>query len=432
MTISNLQFETEVNKAVGVSNENNDVFDRISSYLEDSNIYVPLEAGKKYPVKKGWNRKRNLITQEEAKRHLQSGGNVGLILGKWFNGNTYVLFDIEEAGILPADLKSVIDSHTVITHRSPHGGLNRIVRIEDREAYQLLHSYDTEHTDFREGPDADLELITSGETPLPPSEIHHRDCKDTKPCNGVGSDRYILDSINPEAPSLDIEAVRLIGDLLHQEEKEEDTEPNYNEEISGNVPSPSPRFNIEKEFNENVPSVRHTFKNRMDYMKKGDWEGQELFDKLYHGNFEDVSGSNKQGRAECKLANYIGFFFGNNEKFVRLFMDLAPFESYYEKYEDHRKFLLENATSVDWVYCEGVSFFKKYDVAFGIWIKEEMTTNELIEYASVEKDSVYRILKVLEAENMIEKDGNKIINQRITEGYLERLYNVIEKYEGEI
>lgn len=415
----------------------NKIFASISSNLQDSNIYIPLQEGKKFSSKKGWNQKRNLVEGTKAKSHIESGGNIGLILGKWFNNTTYVLFDIEEEGILPPDLKSVVDSHTVLKQRSPHGGLNRIVRIEEKEAYELLDSFNTTYTDIREGPQEDLELMTNGGTPLSPSEIEHSNCSTEKRdykgsetyCNQLGTDKYTTVSINPEAPNLDLEAVRLIGDILGEEGGTQLEQPYYTEEVDSNVPSPRPTFNIEKEFKQNVPSVKQSFNERMEYMRFGDWEGRELFNQLWEGDFKNIPGSNKQGKAECKLANYIGFFFGNNEKFVRLFMDMVEFESHYQKYDSHRKYLLENATSVDWCYCEGVSFAKKYETACEIWINDSIRTKELIENVSVEKDAVYRILKVLKAENMIQKDGDMIKNQRITEGYLNRLYNTHEKYE---
>ncbi|WP_280536614.1 hypothetical protein [Halopenitus sp. POP-27] len=413
------------NKTVSYST----IFDRICDLIPDYPVYIPLDNLKKYRSSSGWQRKENLIDEQEAKNHLSEGGNIGLILGKWFNGTTWVLFDVEREGILPEDLKAVIEPHTVISFHSPHGGHNRLVRIENKEAYNLLNSYKTTITSIRDNDEADLELITNGATPLPPSEISHIYCSGEKPCNGEGTDRYITASINPEAPPMGIDSIERIGDLLGLEG---DTEPDYDSQDIGNVPSPRPKINIKEEYKENVPYVEHSFNDRLEYMKYGDWKGQELFIKLWNGNFEDIPGSNKQGKAECILANYIGFFFGNNENIVRLLMDMVPFETYYSKYDSHRKALIEYATSVDWCYCEGVSFSAKYETAYQIWINDSMTIEEIAERITVKEDPVYRSIKVLQAEGMIEKEGKIIKNKQITEGYLTKLYNVNSKYNSEL
>lgn len=410
------------------SDANKQIFD-----LFDYDVFIPLEEGRKYSIDTGWNEKRNLISQEEAERHLQEGGNVGLVIGKWFDGSTYVLFDIEEWGILPEDIRSIIDPHALLTEKTTHDGMNRILEIDSREAYDLLDSYPTTITDIREGESADVELLTNTGTPLPPSEIDHTNCPESKDgCDGEGLGRYVLQSINPEAPAMDLDSVRRLGELLGIEAQEprESEIPLGNEDSE--APPVDPKVDPQKEFEDNVPSVEQDFRERYNYMMEGDWDGQEEFDRLWNGDFSAISGSNRQGRAECKLANKIGFFFGRNRSMIQFLMSTLPFDSYYSKYPKHRKQLLEWASGEDWVFCEGVSFAAKYETALQIWLEESTTVSKITEQTERQEDAVYRSLDTLLAEGVIENPRTGVYeNSGITEGYLNRLYNVDEKHNPE-
>jgi len=415
----------------GFSSTNNERdFNTIADCLIDSNIYVALEPDKKYTTDTGWNNKTNLLTKEEAKDNIENGGNLAIVLGKWFNSEAYIAFDIEREEAIPENLKAIIDSHALETHTTLHDNSNRIVRVGDKQTYQTLHDLGESHSNLSEGTDTDLEILTAGSCVIPPSQVSHTYCSDQKPCNGKGEGAYSLLSTNPEAPTLDLDSVKEIADILGKDIELE--EPDYSEEeVDENVPSPTPKFNIQKEYENNVPSVNQSFNERLNYMKYGDWKGQELFIKLYNGNFESISGSQKQGKGELKLANYIGFFFGNNEKMVRLVMSMVPFESHYEKYESHRKTLLEYATSVDWVYCDEVRLETKLVIASRIWINETISQEELAQYTDISKRHIRRIIPILEAENVIEtenKDGKQIYkNMGITEGYITKLENIADE-----
>jgi len=412
----------------GFSSTNNERdFNTIADCLIDSNIYVALEPDKKYTTDTGWNNKTNLLTKEEAKDNIENGGNLAIVLGKWFNSEAYIAFDIEREEAIPENLKAIIDSHALETHTTLHDNSNRIVRVGDKQTYQTLHDLGESHSNLSEGTDTDLEILTAGSCVIPPSQVSHTYCSDQKPCNGKGEGAYSLLSTNPQAPTLDLDSVKEIADILGKD-IEQNQEVDHTEEVDENVPTPTPNFNIQKEYDENVPSVNQSFNERLNYMKYGDWKGQELFIKLYNGNFESISGSQKKGKAECKLANYIGFFFGNNQNIVRLLMDMLPYETHYEKYESHRNTLLEYATSVDWCYCEEVRLEKKYTIANYIWLEDEITKEELIDSTEVSHDTVERVTDILVSENMIEKDyknGKRIyINKSITQGKLERLDNI--------
>lgn len=343
--------------------------------------------------------------------------------------------DVSVAAARKSSLLTDSEVEEIEKHRSLHNGLNRIVRVENKEAYKLLNSLPETHTNVTEGDSEDIEILTNGSIMLPPSEVDHsKDCSSSKPCNGKGGiDGYDLLSVNPEAPSLQVEAVEQICDILNVN-PEREKEPDYTEGEVSNVPSPTPCFNIEKEFNDNVPSIEHSFSDRLEYMKFGDWKGQDHFLELYNGNFSNVSGSNKQGKAEMKLANYIGFFFGNNENIVRLLMDNVPFDSHYSKYDKHRKTLLEYATSVDWCYCEEVKLETKLVVATELWINETISKEELIESSGLSERQVRNVIDILEAENAIEKEyknRERIYNNKgITESYIERLDNIAEERDS--
>jgi len=401
------------------------IFGRIANNLIDERLFIPIDEDKKYSTEPGWNERENFVSSRQGKTHINEGGNIGVILGNWIEGTTYVLFDIEKDGILPDDVKSVIDPHTVVSFRTPHGGHNRLVRIENQDAYDLLNRFQTTLTDLSEGDSDDLELITNGASPIPPSEVAHGQCSGAKPCGGFGSDRYTTISINPSPEPLGIHAVERLGDLL---ELEPDTDPDYDSKDIGEVPSPNPTFNIKKEFDRNVPHVEHSFNDRLEYMKFGDWKAQEHLLDLWNGNFDDISGSNKQGKGECRLANHIGFFFGRNERMVRLLMSQVPFESHYQKYPSHRKFLLKKATNVDWIYCDEVHLGTKLVIADAIRIEESISKTELQEKANVSERHIQRIVPILEKENVITTDTNNreltIKNTGITQGYIGRLDNI--------
>ena len=405
-------------------------FDIISNSLINENIYIPFPEEEKRIFDKGWNEKNNLITKEEAREHIENNGNIGLSLGKWFNGNTYVAFDVEKEGVLPEDLKAIVDNHAVETHYSLHDGLNRIVKIDNKDTYNLIDSLPTEYDNLDKDDETDLEILTAGSCVIPPSVVSHTHCSSEKPCNGKGVGDYQLLSTNTEAPTLSRSTVERVADILGVD-IEQNQEPDYTNQEVKNVPSPTPNFNIQKEFKNNVPSVEHTFYDRLQYMKFGNWKGQELFIKLWNGNFEDINGSQKQGRGELKLANYFGFFFGNNENMVRLLMDMAPFETHYEKYESHRKTLLEYATSVDWCYCEEVNLETKLTVAIDIWTNDSISQKELTKSSGISERHIRRVTDILEKENYIEKEyrNNERIykNKAITLGLLTRLDNIAKR-----
>ncbi|WP_435119622.1 hypothetical protein [Halolamina sp. C58] len=410
------------------SDANKDIFD-----LFDHDVFIPLEDGKKHSYDTGWDQKRNLISQAEAEKHLREGGNVGVVIGKWFDGITYVLFDIEEAGILPEDFRSIIDPYALLTEGTAHDGRNRIVRIESREAYNLLDSFPTTITDITEGESEDIELLTNTGTPLPPSEIDHANCSDSKDCDQSGTGRYVLQSINPEAPAMDIDSVQRLGQLLGIEPEQDSRESDI---PSGNVdteaPPVDPGINPQKEFAENVPSVSHNFEERYEYMRFGDWDGQELFSRLWNGDFSAFSGSNPQGRAECKLANYIGFFMGRNQSMIQFVMSTLPFDSYYAKYPSHRKQLLEWASGEDWVFCEGVNFDTKSDVANIIHMESETSTSDIVDWTEYKVRQVRNTIDILKAEGVVETERqgrkNVVRNIGITEGYINRLENTNQKH----
>ena len=433
MTISTLSYNDNKYKFCGIETKESDIFEQIADNLTDNNIYTQCGSDYKGGEVTGYNQRQNLLSREEAKDHISHEGNVGIVLGEEINGVQYVLFDVEKTDILPADLETIIQAHAVLTFDSPHEGRNRLVRIDHKETYALLRNLakgeDINH--LTPGDKDDLEVITSGHAMVPPSSINHTNCSDDKPCSGTGEDRYILKSVNPTAEPIDYDTVDRLGDLLGFSPTEENEQPEPTADID--APEPIPKINPKKEFADNVPSVSHTFDDRIDYMKFGDWEGQEHFIKLWNGNFEDVNGSNKQGKAECKIANYIGFFFGRNKDMIQFIMSTLPFESHYQEYPRHRKNLLNFASSVDWCYCEKVGFDAKLTVAVYLWGQDSTTVSELAQETGLSEIQVQRTIRIFEAEGLVRRNnvGRKryIMNEGITEGYVIDLEDVCEKYE---
>jgi len=302
----------------------------------------------------------------------------------------------------------------------------------DEETYEYLDS-------LQEIEKFDMEILTqdNGVT-LPPSDISHRECSDNKPCNGIGRDAYTLQEVNVGTPSLSLEDAQQLASIL-EIEPEEETEPSIQYDNNQDPDAPGAfevtnSINILKEFEKNVPSVSDSFQDRKDRMLYSDWDAQEHFIKLWNGNFEEVSGSNPQGKAECRLANYIGFWFGRNQKIIQYFMENLDFKTHYEKYPSHRKNLLEYATSVDWVFCEGVSFETKFIVAFNLMGNDYHTVNSLAdEIDTVSKRQIRYTLPILQTEGVIskEKDGKEYVYDatELTEGYLLGLDGVLDKHD---
>lgn len=445
--------ERQSYKSVADREESIDVktdFQAVSDILPDE-IYT--EVGSKYKggAEEGWLENDNLLSASEARNHLQSGGNVGIRLGEWVNGYCYVALDIEEAGTLPLDLHAVVDSHAVLAWDSVHEGRNRLLRIERQEALDLIQSLPDEVANLTQGDGDDIEILTGdrvGSVVIPPSSISHTTCNDNKPCDGKGTDRYVLQSVNRDAPTFTTESVDRLSDLLDIKPEETSgggtthTTPITDDVDESDVPSPNEitdsQWSLENEFDENVPHESDTVEDRHEKMFHSDWEARDRFVNAYNGRFAEAgfTGSNVQGKAECTLANYIGFWFGRNKRIIQWYMENLPFETHYQKYPAHRKNLLEWATSVDWVYCEGVSFDMKLTVAARIWIEGRTSVSDIVDKGGMDKEKerhVRRVIPILEAEGVVQRhtDGRErpITNEGIAEGYLLSLEAVCQKYE---
>jgi hypothetical protein len=396
-------------------------FDKIAKAIPGRNFAKIREKSKKGI--KGW--LDDLLDLDEAKAHIRNGGNVALKLGP---DTGYVAIDVERQGALN-DAQSIVDRFSLVTWISPHGGRNRLLKVADDDTYQLIRSFDDNDKE-------DLEIQTAGGIVIPPSRIDHTECSDNKigygcPDEGIG--HYQLQSVNPEAEPISKDEAEKIGEILDIKPSEEHTTPpNPRSKTYENVPSPTPTFNIEERYKEKVPHVNHTFDDRKRYMMYGDWKGQEEFAKLFQGDFTPISGSNPQGRAECSIAYTVGFFFGRDEKIVRLFMDSLRFDTDYQKYEQHRGYLLDKATEGP-IYHEGVSFSLRAEVAQIIRDLESTTVNEITELCSVGKRQVQNVIKVLEIEGSVtfeklNRNDRKIHNNGINEEYLSDIDRLVNKY----
>lgn len=433
------KYNTSDNKRLSdCEQDKSSIFNKITSVLPDKPIFTKVKEEKVEGKGYGFNEKENLLTASEALQWINQGGNIGIALGVWIDGEIYVNFDIEKEEAIDDKTRSLTDNHAVVREKTKHVNINRIVRITDGRAYELLRSYGESHNHLTEGESDDIEIITKGHAVIPPSEYNHKHCseekRDNEGCEQHQTTRYLLDWVQDCEP-LSYDTIEEIGELLELESDETDDNsvPNSSDDLE-NVPSPEPTTNVLKEYNKNVPSVKDKFDERKGYMLFGDWKGQEQFIQLCRGDFSSISGSQKQHKAECKIANTIGFFFGRNEQIIRFFMDTLSFETHYSKYPKHRKQLLEWATNVDWCYCKGVSFHSKHLVASEIYYREPDTINEIeASTLDIERDTIQRAMDIIEAEGKIEttkgEHGQKIIQENnLTEGYLDDLEGVIEKY----
>lgn len=411
----------------GVSCTDNRIF---SLFSEKEPVFTKVKPQTVEGKGKRFNQKNNLLTKNEAREWINHGGNIGIALGVWIDGYIYVNFDIEKEEAIDDKTRSLIDNHTVVRFKTKHSNTNRVVRITDGRAYDLLRSYGETHTHLTDDSTDDIEIITKGHAVIPPSKYNHKHCSDNKPCNQQNqTTKYLLDWAKDSEP-LSYETVERIGELLELDsDDKDDSEPYSSTEELDNVPSPEPTKNILNEFNENVPSVHNEFSDRKDYMMFVDWKGQEQFIQLLNGDFTSIAGSQKQAKAECKIANTIGFYFGRNEQIIKFFMNNLNFETHYEKYPKHRKQLLKWATTVDWCYCEGVSFDTKHDVATTIYYTNSRTIGDIAQITNTKHDQVRRALNIIESEGKITTNKQREITDiQITDGYLDDLEDLIAKY----
>jgi len=426
------------NKSFGITTEKKRTFTEIASVLPDCAIYTKVRQNHVAGKGTGFNEIDNLLTADEALNWIDEGGNVGIVLGRWIDGHTYINFDIENEDAIDDKTRSIIDNHAVLRFLTKHKNLNRVLRIDEKETYNLLRSYGESHNHLSDDDRDDLEIITKGHAVIPPSEYNHKYCSEEKPCDQ--EDRissYLLDWVQ-DGQALSYDTVGQIGELLELESDDTDNSTELfttsNEELD-NVPSVEPETNVLTEFDENVPSVYHSFDDRKDRMLEEDWKGQQQFIQLCKGDFSSVAGSQKQAKAECKIANTIGFFFGRNEEIIKFFMSSLAFETQYETNDSHRKQLLQWATNVDWVYCEGVSFIAKSNVAFAIQTTGAKTVSEIQTWTEIDKRQIRNVIDVLECEGKITTTNGKhgqreIIDNQITDGWLKKMDRVIRKYDG--
>jgi len=431
------------------SRNKSDEFNQIADLLPDKPIFT--KCGKDYagsvwtnlqknPDKK-FHEPGNLLSKQEAKEWIAEGGNIGIATGRLFDGIGFVNFDIDNSEALEGEAKAILEGHSLFKENTKHDNTNYIVQVDNQETIDLLDAYPTTLTHLTDDDGDDIEIFANEfHAVIPPSEVQHSECSDDKPCNGIGTGTYTLESINRNAEPLHKSTGERLGELWGIEP--ERNEPAYDEpDKTTEYPSVEPKVNVITEFENNVPHVNTSdeqkdpieiFQEREEFMKYGDWEGQSEFIQLWNGDFSSVSGSNPQGPGEERLANKIGFFWGRNEELIKYFMSTVPFQSHYQQYPSHRKDLLEKATDVDWCYCEGVRFETKLTVAAYLWGRDSKTVNELADETGITGKQVRRVLDVLEAEGLIDWTHGKVVNDGITHGYISKLERVCDKYEDNI
>jgi len=185
---------------------------------EDPHL-TEVRTGNKKGAKKGWKEPKNLLTTSQARQKVKNGGNVGIRLGlDHEDGTKFIVLDVEEEGGLPNEAVDLIMEHELAVWRTPHGGLNRLLAVSFG-AYNLLDAVPTQ-IDLDEDGNHELELLTDGHSLIPPSVINHRQCRESKPCNGEGQDGYRLDHTNSNGALLTEEVARELLNRLGIDSKE--------------------------------------------------------------------------------------------------------------------------------------------------------------------------------------------------------------------
>lgn len=137
----------------------------------DVPVLTEVKPGTKKCTQTGWNNPENLLTPDQARQHIKSGGNVGIRLG--LNNRdevNFVVLDVEEEGSLPHDVAELIKEHTLAVWESPHGGLNRLLTVT-LSAYDLMEPFHQQKLDLDGDGDHELELLTKLHAIIPPSRL---------------------------------------------------------------------------------------------------------------------------------------------------------------------------------------------------------------------------------------------------------------------
>lgn len=168
----------------------------LSALPSDQPLLTRVRPGTKKGVGSDFLLPENLLDPIEARLWH---GNLGFRLGlETDDGWSLIVFDVEEAGVLPRDISDNLDSMALVVWTSLHGGRNRLLRVT-QEAKDILRSI-PDKIDLDGDGIHELEILTSNHALAPGSIVEHRHCRPSKPCDGTDEDIYEFVKASPEAP----------------------------------------------------------------------------------------------------------------------------------------------------------------------------------------------------------------------------------------
>lgn len=408
------------------SDANNQLFDL---FEPDTEVFTRVYPRQKKGRQEGW--LENLYsTQEVEKVSQHTRDNWGIALGQQIKSGHTVVFDKEAGGELPEVVQQLLTDHAIAIWESPHGGRNYLLTVS-LEALDLLQKY--KEKVYITGEEHDLEILKSKHALVPPSEINHADCSDTKPCEGEGVSRYNLKYCG-NTRTVDLQTVgRILDPLPVEESNESNTTPesgSRNEAEDFGLEELPEDFDHIEYFNGHIPG-NDSYLERLDTMLK-----VPEIRRLWLGDYQDRSEN------ELKLRSYIAWHFNGDRIMVQYIFEneLPNWRSEQLKYaenEYHAKSVLEFEEYVSRpYYTTGISFDLWEQLAREIMNRESVTVNELHgdllrtdDIEPYEKRTIRKGIEIFEKKDIVNRKSKSVAeNKRINEEYLDRLEELIEEF----
>ena len=349
-------------------------------------ILTKVKGGTKEPSETGWNEPQKLVTPAEAIDRLERGENYGILAGVGVEDWTHVILDVERAGTLPDEVATLMDDHAFLTWVSPHGGLNRLLRVSE-DAYTLLHTANTK-VSFTEEEGHDVEILTATHGIGPGSVIDHTQCRASKSnCPGEGREKYRAKETEVDAKILNKERAKKLLDALG-------VEPNA-QGVSGEPSEPTFRGDVQDRLDE---ALEHN-----DSLKKL-WEWA-----CDGGNPADVGFPDDRSRAECCLTWHLAYWFEKDKATVRMLLEEAEPPRWAHENDGYRESVLEavelqpdsyEPTSPE----SGPSQELVSAIFFELQHRDGRSTPEIADAVDYGETQTLKALKWLEEKGIVEQD----------------------------
>ncbi|GAB7010133.1 hypothetical protein [Halorubrum trueperi] len=393
-----------------------DKSDNIEKYLEifgETPVFNSVKAGEKAGFK-NWDNPDKLKTANEIGFLLSRHRNIGIRLGVQTDRGYTVVFDKESYGDIPDNLLESISELAVASWQSQSGGDNNLLTVT-QEAYEYLDQFKTKVT--FEGDKHDLELLTSGYALVPPSRIDE-------------DHKYDDLRTNPEAPTVNIDALRDILTHIPVSRKNEGNTSNQSEKqhTAVEIDTLPDSFDIESYCEDNLPGT-DSFRERLNHVITD----IDKVNELWFAEPED------QSENEIALRRELAWYFYGDKIIIQyIFEQMLPEfrgkELKYGNNETHTKDVLDFEEYVSRpYYINALSFNFREQLANKIHQYETVTATKihndgLINTNTLEKydaRTIRRGLQLFKELDLIERNSKtEYENKRIDEQYLEELEKV--------